>query len=583
MKKTRVMVIDDDEAMLDLTRFQLQSRGYEVTTADTGEIGLKLNAELRCDIALTDLQLPDIDGIDLVKQMKELSPATEIIMITGYSSVNTAIEATKAGAFYFVEKPVEYEELFVLLEKALEHGRQAEEIRQLRGRLTARDSYYNLIGSSKAMQNLYEIIDSVAESDANILIVGESGTGKELIANAIHYKSLRTKKPFVKINCSALPKELIESELFGHTKGAFTGAATDKIGLIGQAMGGSLMLDEIGEMPVELQPKLLRVLQERVYYRIGSEKAHEADFRLISATNRNPLDALREGRLREDLYYRINTIEIQVPPLRDRAEDVQHLAEHFLRMYAEKYHRPVRAISRQAYERMFAYNWPGNVRELQNVIERAVLLSKGEVIEEHIVPQSHHTAAPVSQATAAVNPPVPLSAPAKAGAEASIKASDLTMEQLGRLIVSRLSNPKGGPRLDIFTRLEGVIVSAALERTRGNKQAAAGLLGLYRPRLYSLLRKHNLHDTIRESDSRHAEESLPDSEPIKLEPAEVHEVFDKSVKTAPEAAPSPVADGIDGGSGDGVAEAELNAPRSTTARPPDHAAAKAHSPATPRY
>ena len=192
-------------------------------------------------------------------------------------------------------------------------------------------SYYNIIGSSKAMQNIYEIIDSVAESDANIMVIGDSGTGKELIANAIHFKSLRAKKPFVKINCSALPKELIESELFGHTKGAFTGATTDKIGLIGQATGGSLLLDEIGEMPVELQPKLLRVLQERVYYRLGSEKAHEADFRLISATNRNPLDAVAAGQLREDLYYRINTIEIHVPPLRERAEDVQHLAEHFLR------------------------------------------------------------------------------------------------------------------------------------------------------------------------------------------------------------------------------------------------------------
>lgn len=363
-------------------------------------------------------------------------------------------------------------------------------------------SYYNIIGSSKAMQNIYEIIDSVAESDANIMVIGDSGTGKELIANAIHFKSLRAKKPFVKINCSALPKELIESELFGHTKGAFTGATTDKIGLIGQATGGSLLLDEIGEMPVELQPKLLRVLQERVYYRLGSEKAHEADFRLISATNRNPLDAVAAGQLREDLYYRINTIEIHVPPLRERAEDVQHLAEHFLRMYAEKYHRPVHSISQLAYERMFAYSWPGNVRELQNVLERAVLLSKGEVIDEEAMPYAP-AAARVSTAPAAASLPgaKPKFAPASpaAGAAPVPNAQEMTLEQLARLLVNRMPDPKaGGPRVDIFTQLEGAIVSAALERTRGNKQAAANLLGLYRPRLYSMLRKHNLHDTIRE-------------------------------------------------------------------------------------
>jgi two-component system, NtrC family, response regulator AtoC len=502
MNKTKVLVIDDDPMMLDLAGYQLQTHGYEVTTAGTGEEGLKLLADHRHEIALTDLQLPDIDGIELVSKLKETSPGTEIIMVTGYGSMTGAIEAIKAGAFFYVEKPVEFEELFVLIEKAIERGRQAEEIRELRGRLSDRSSYYNIIGSSLAMQNIYEIIDSVAESDANIMIIGESGTGKELIANAIHYKSVRAKKPFVKINCSALPKELIESELFGHTKGAFTGATTEKIGLIGQATGGSLLLDEVGEMPIELQPKLLRVLQERVYYRLGSEKALEADFRLISATNRNPADAMRDGQLREDLYYRINTIEVQVPPLRDRAEDVQHLAEHFLRMYAEKYNRQVHSISQQAYEKMFSYSWPGNVRELQNVMERAVLLCKGEVIEEHAVPY------PQAQAKAATEGHAPSPAVDRTAASVNAEAAtspppnlqDLSLDQLARLIVTKIANPKAGrPRVDIFTQLEGAVVRAALERTRGNKQAAANLLGLYRPRLYSMLRKHNLHDTIREA------------------------------------------------------------------------------------
>jgi len=403
MSKAKVLVIDDQPADLDLARFHLESSGYEVTTAVEGRQGLKMLSEQRHEVALTDLQLPDINGIELVAKLKEVSPSTEVIMVTGYGSVEGAIEATKAGAFYFIQKPVEYEELMALIERAIERGRQAEEIEQLRDRLRKRDSYYNIIGSSRPMQNIYEIIESIAESDANVMILGESGTGKELIANAIHFKSARSKKPFVKINCSALPKELIESELFGHTKGAFTGATMEKMGLIGQAAGGSLLLDEIGEMPVELQPKLLRVLQERVYYRVGSEKALEADFRLISSTNRNPMDSIREGLLREDLYYRINTIEIQVPPLRDRAEDVQHLAEHFLRIYAEKYSRSVHSISQQAYERMFGYAWPGNVRELQNVMERAVLLAKGEVIEESAIPMPK----PAAKVAAAAAPSAP--------------------------------------------------------------------------------------------------------------------------------------------------------------------------------
>ncbi len=502
MNKTKVLVIDDDLDMLDLATYQLQSHGYDVSAADTGEKGLKLIAEQRHEVALTDLKLPDIDGVELVEKLKEVSPNSEMIMITGYGSMTGAIDAIKAGAFYFIEKPVEFEELFVLIEKAVERGRQLEEINQLRGRLSQRDSYYKIIGSSRAMQNIYEIIDSIAESDANVMIIGESGTGKELIANAIHFKSTRSKKPFVKINCSALPKELIESELFGHTKGAFTGATNEKVGLIGQAMGGSLLLDEIGEMPVELQPKLLRVLQERVYYRVGSEKALEADFRLISSTNRSPMDAVRDGMLREDLYYRINTIEIQVPPLRDRAEDVQHLAEHFLRMYAEKYNRPVNSISQQAYERMFEYSWPGNVRELQNVMERAVLLAKGEVIEEQAVPtaQSAKAAAASAPDTPAVNRPL-APAPTAPARSPLVNVQELTLDQLAQLIVTRMPSPaRGGPRVDVFTQLEGAIVRAALERTRGNKQAAANLLGLYRPRLYSMLRKHNLHDTIREAE-----------------------------------------------------------------------------------
>jgi transcriptional regulator with PAS, ATPase and Fis domain len=385
---------------------------------------------------------------------------------------------------------------------------QAAEIRHLRGRLASPDSYFNIVGSSKAMLQIYDLIDSVAESDANVLIVGESGTGKEMVANAVHYRSLREAKPFVKINCAALPKELIESELFGHTKGAFTGAATDKTGLIGQAKGGSLLLDEIGEMPLELQPKLLRVLQERVYTRLGSEKPQEADFRLIAATNRDPLEAVREGRLREDLYYRINTILISVPPLRERAEDVQKLAEHFLHVFAVKYRRPAREFSHAAWEELLSHAWPGNVRELQNVVERAVLLSKGPVIEAESLPfdKSMLSVARPESALATPKPPssiYPVSMPPASAAASSGMApttppeiagasAQSALQELCQSIMQLAPLPQpGAGSMTFFEQLEGPFVHAALQRTNGNKQAAADLLGIYRPRLYNILKRHH--------------------------------------------------------------------------------------------
>jgi DNA-binding NtrC family response regulator len=472
MPNTRILVIDDDPSMLEIAEYRLRAARYDVSTALTSAEGLGLVEKQAFDVVLTDLLLPDMSGIDLVKQLKTVSPAAEIIIITGYGSVSLAVEATKAGAFYFVEKPVDFDELLILIEKAVERRQQAEEIKDLRGKLANRDSYYNIIGGSRAMQNIYEIIESVAVSDANILIVGESGTGKELVANAIHYRSQRAKRPFVKVNCAALPKELIESELFGHTKGAFTGATVDKIGLIGQADGGSLLMDEIGEMPLELQPKLLRVLQERVYYRLGSRKANEVDFRLIAATNRDPIAAVRDGHLRDDLYYRINTIEIRVPPLRERVEDVHHLAEHFRKEFVEKYGRSVKAISQQAYARLFAHSWPGNVRELRNVIERAVLLCKGDSITaEDLSSMSTSAATPVERTKPSID--------------------EFTLEDLGKMVVARLSETSVGPgSTSVFERLESVIVSSVLERTKGNKRAAANLLGVYRPRLYSMIRKY---------------------------------------------------------------------------------------------
>ncbi len=504
----RALVIDDDKATLDLMEFQLRAEGFHVTKAENGQQGLQYIEENDFDIILTDLQLPGLSGIEIVERSKEISPDTEIIMVTGFGSTEKAIEATKAGAFYYVEKPVEFEELIVLIEKAIERKQQKEEIRELRGKLSKSNAYEGIIGGSRAMQEIYELIDSVAVSDANILILGESGTGKELIANAIHYTSARSKKPFVKVNCSALPKELIESELFGHKKGSFTGAIGDKEGLIGRAAGGSLLLDEIGEMPLDLQPKLLRVLQERIYYRVGSDKPQEADFRLISATNRSPFDAIQDGNLREDLYYRINTIEIKIPPLRERMEDVPMLAEHFLKTFSEKYKRENISFSEESYDQMLNYDWRGNVRELENVLERAVLLCKNGKINQLNIPKNYNSkitfsdlqksrtssvTAVTEQAYSIANNGVNSLVNSNFQSLADNLSGEEMFDAVGKFIVERLPEPENSENLDdVFNSIESSVVVAALKRTKGNKQAAANLLGLYRPRLYGMIKRHNL-------------------------------------------------------------------------------------------
>ncbi len=448
----RILVVDDDEATADSLKLNLQEEGYTVDTAFTGGKAIELFDQGGHHLAICDLQLPDIDGLEVMRHIKDARPNTEVIVVSAHGSTTRAVEATKAGAFDFVDKPLNFEELELRVQNALKHRELLTENANLRRQLSTRSEYFNIIGGAKSMQTIYETIESVAKSDANVLIVGESGTGKELIANAIHYQSLRSKKPFIKVNCAALPKELIESELFGHTKGAFTGAHADKEGLVQHAAGGSLMLDEIAEMPIELQPKLLRVLQERSYRKIGSEKTYAVDFRLISSTNRPPADAIRDGLLRDDLFYRISTITIHVPPLRERSEDIQLLTEHFLHMYAQKYERPISGVSQAAYQRLFGHPWPGNVRELQNVIERAVLLAKGTRIEPVDLPFDNGALPEGSQVGGGWDVP-----------------PNMTLEDIERLVIEK-----------------------TLQRTGGNKQAAANLLGIYRPRLYSKIRKYNI-------------------------------------------------------------------------------------------
>jgi DNA-binding NtrC family response regulator len=442
-----ILVVDDERAITDGLRLLLQADGYEVETAGDLPRAFALLEKRPFDLVITDLSL---GGLDLLKHVKTKKQEIEVIIITGYGSVAQAVEATKAGAFYFIEKPFEPAQLLLMVEKALERRRLIAESAKLREHLTQRKQFYDLIGSSKAMQTIYETIEHVARSDANILLIGDSGTGKELIANAVHFNSPRAAQDFVKVNCAALPKELIEAELFGYVKGSFTGAVQDRTGLFAQANQGSLLLDELAEMPIDLQPKLLRVLEERRYRRVGDDVTREVNFRLICSTNRLPHEAIKKGLLREDLYYRISTITITVPPLRERSEDLQLLIEEFYRRFCERYQRSLKGFSQAAYQRLFAHHWPGNVRELQNVIERAVLLSKGPQIE----------------------------------------AVDLP---LGTSLSNGQSSSFYFPPHMKWEDLERAAITTALERAKGNKRAAATALGLARSRLYNKLSKYKIN------------------------------------------------------------------------------------------
>src|SRR6187431_2999060 len=450
-RKKRVLAIDDEPSMTEWLKILLEHAGYEVRTALIGTRGEEIFRTWRPDAVVTDMILPDIDGIELVRKFKQLNPEAEVIVITGQGNIPRSVEAVKAGAFDFLEKPIDAERLLDKLEKALKQKSLIDENEQLKQRLQDRYGLGNVVGKSKKMQDLFELIESVAASEANILIQGENGTGKELIANAIHYKSKRSKGPFIKINCAAIPKDLIESELFGYKKGAFTGAQNDKEGLFEMAEGGSLLLDEIGEMPPYLQTKLLRVLQEREYRPIGSDRIVRVDFRLICATNIDLDAALRDGKLREDLYFRINTITLRVSPLRERTEDIPLLCEHFLEKYRQRHQRNVKSIAPAAYHVLIRHRWPGNVRELENVIERGVLVAKGTEITVNDLPESLRTES--STTTEFVIPPH-----------------------------------------RTLAEIEKMASVQTLQRTNWNKQEAAQILGLYRPTLYSKMKKHEIKD-----------------------------------------------------------------------------------------
>ncbi len=376
----KILVVDDEENIRTIIKRAFQKEGFTVTTASSGNEALKELEKSSFDLVITDLKMPDGDGISLLKHIHSLSPDTMVMVITAYASTESAVEAMKAGAIDYIVKPINIEELRIIVRNALEKKILQEENLRLKKELYEKYSFHNLIGKSKKIREIFSLIEKIAPTNSTVLITGESGTGKELVAKAIHYSSLRKEQPFVSINCGALPEALLESELFGHVKGSFTGAYTDKKGLFETAHKGTILLDEISEMSLWMQVKLLRVLQDKKIRRVGGTEEKEVDVRIIASTNVDLSERIREGKFREDLFYRLNVIRINLPPLRERKEDIPLLVEHFIKIYNQKTGKSIQGIREDALKILESYYWPGNVRELENCIERAVVFETSDLI-----------------------------------------------------------------------------------------------------------------------------------------------------------------------------------------------------------
>lgn len=450
--KSSVLVVDDDLAHRTMLRTLLSSWGYEVSEADDGGSAIEAVRRRPFDLVLMDIRMIHVSGIEALEEIKAFNPAIPVILMTAFASVETAVEALKKGAYDYLTKPLDFDELQVAIERAMEHSRLREENRLLKESLRLQFDRGNLIGRSAAMTGLLETVAQVAPSEATVLITGESGTGKEVIAGALHYNSPRREGPFIKINCAAIPETLLESELFGHEKGAFTGADRRKEGKFRQASGGSLFLDEVSEMSVGMQVKLLRVLQEREITRVGGEEVIRVDVRVIAATNRDLLREIDTGRFRQDLFYRLNVVTLHVPPLRERKDDIPPLAEHFLRMFAEKNRKSVKGFSPQAMDRLIRYDWPGNVRELMNTVERGVVMSRSQYIDE----------------------------------------GELTPILLDRPVAAGHGQAGGVGGESSLEALEKATILKTLEQTGGNKSEAARRLGITRRTLHQKLKKYGM-------------------------------------------------------------------------------------------
>src|SRR6266849_3289606 len=451
MAKQAILVIEDEEKHRRVIGLHLASAGYDVKAVGSAEEGLKLAGD--ADLILTDLKLPGMDGLELLEKLKGQNSHTPVIVMSAYGTVENAVEAMKKGAVDFLPKPFSLDHLTVVVEKALEVRKLRDENRELREALGQRYQFENIIGRSPAMQEIFATITRVAPTRATMLLAGESGAGKDMIARAIHHHSPRRGRPFVKINCTAIPENLMESELFGYEKGAFTGANTSKPGKFEQADTGTVFLDEIGDVPPAIQVKLLRVLQDREFERLGSNKTMHTDVRVVAATNVDLRAALEQGTFREDLYYRLNVVPLNIPPLRERKEDIPYLVEHFAKKFGGE-------ITEGALERLMTYHWPGNVRELENVVERSILLAQGPRVE----------------------------------------ADDIRIDTAQRARSPAVSVDHFLPEGMTLDDYEQSIIREALHRANGNKSQAARLLGLSRNALRYRLSKIGIADEPEETE-----------------------------------------------------------------------------------
>ncbi len=443
----KILVVDDDINLLELLKIRLESAGYQVITAHKEEDAIEAAKNQVFDLAIVDLQLLHQDGISLMEELHRILPEMPVIILTAYGSIESAVEAMKKGAYSYLTKPFEPRDLLLQIEKALENRRLTSEVKRLRGLIEQRYNFENIVARSEKMQRVLEVISQIAKTESTVYIEGESGTGKELIAKAIYLASERKNKSFIAINCAALPEPLLESKLFGHEKGAFTGAIRSAKGLFTQAHGGTIFLDEIGDMSLAIQAKVLRVLQERQFYPVGSEQLVEVDVRVIVATNKNLENLVKQGLFREDLFYRIHVIPIHLPPMRERKEDIPLLVEHFLKKFGQQMKKEVKGLTPMAMQRLMLHHWPGNVRELENTIEYAVAMTHQDTIPEDFI------------------------LPTQPGA--------VTDESLKPLKEAKDSYEK-------------TYLIHLLETCGGNVSKASKLAGKYRADFYDLLKKHGL-------------------------------------------------------------------------------------------
>lgn len=456
MEGKKILVVDDDKRIIELLKDFLVKHGAEVLTASCASEAMGLMEQVEVDVLLTDLVLPDLDGLQLLERLKDITTPPVAVVFTGHGSISSAVQAMKLGALDYITKPFHLEEIRIVLEKALGFRQLKRENVQLKQQLRDKYRFENLLGHSEGMQAVKRMVERVADTDSTVLIIGESGTGKELVARALHYNSRRKERPMVVVNCSAIPQELLESELFGHEQGAFTGAVRTRIGKFESAHGGTVFLDEIGDMSPHLQAKLLRVLQEHEIERLGGNRPIKVDVRVIAATHKNLEEAIRQGEFREDLYYRLNVIPIRIPPLRERVSDIPVLVNHFLEKFNLSKGKRLKGFTSRAMEALMSYHWPGNVRELEHLVERMVVLQGEGVVDLEDLPSPY--------------------------SDASTRAETAGM---------RL--PQEGMNLpEWMKKMERSLVLQALERSGGVKSKAAQLLGIHRTTLVEKMRRLGL-------------------------------------------------------------------------------------------